>query len=146
MAHKCEEFMDMEVSLVRLYLLRGMYLLIALGEGSQVWPIILHHSRPWEFWHGVGISFLGALTLLALVGVRYPVKMLPLLMYEFTWKLIWVLAVWLPLWLAHRIDAATADNAFAIFMGVILVPLVVPWGYLWRNYVVGASDRWFRSR
>jgi hypothetical protein len=135
-----------DVSLLRLYLLRGLYLLIALGEGSQVWPVILQHSRPWDFWHGVSVSFLGALTLLALLGVRYPVKMLPLLMYEFTWKLIWVLAVWLPLALAHRVDADTAGNIFGIVMGVVLVPLVVPWGYLWRNYVIGPGDRWFRGR
>ena len=138
--------MDVEVSLLRLYLLRGMYLLIALGEGSRVWPIILHHSSPWEFSYGVSISLLGALTLLALVGVRYPVKMLPLLAYEFTWKLIWLLAAWLPLLLTHHLDTRTANNAFAMFMGVVLVPLVVPWRYLWRNYVACAGDRWLRSQ
>lgn len=136
----------MEVSLVRLYLLRALYALIAFAEGSQVWPLILHHARPWDFWHGVGMSFLGALTLLSLLGIRYPVRMLPLLFYEFTWKLIWVLAIWLPLWHAHRVDADTAENAFAIFMGIVLVPIVVPWGYIWRNYVVGAGDRWSGSR
>lgn len=136
----------MEVSPVRLHLLRALYLLIGLGEGSQVWPVILHHARTWPLWHGVSLSFLGALTLLSLLGVRYPVKMLPLLCYEFTWKLIWTLAVWLPLWLAHRVDADTAANVFPIIMGVVLVPLVVPWGYVWKNYVIDSGDRWFRPR
>lgn len=131
-----------DVSLIRLYLLRALYLLIAVGEGMQIWPAILHHAKPWDFWHGVGTSFLGALTALSLLGLRYPVKMLPLLMLEFAWKLLWMLAVWLPLWLGHKVDAVTADNEFAILMGVVLVPLVVPWGYIWKAYVVAPADRW----
>jgi len=131
-----------EVSLVRLYLLRAMYLLIGLAQGSQTWSAIIHHTRPWDFWHGVGMSFLGALTALSLVGVRYPVKMLPLLIFELAWKLLWALAIWLPLWLAHRVDADTAENALSILLGVVLVPLVLPWGYIWKNYVQAPGDRW----
>lgn len=88
------------------------------------------------------MSFLGALTALALVGVRFPVRMMPLMLFELAWKLLWLLAVFLPLWLAHRVDADTADNLFPIFFGVVLVPLVLPWGYVWQHYVVAAADRW----
>lgn len=56
------------------------------------------------------MSFLGALTALSLLGVRHPVRMLPLLLFELAWKLLWALAVWLPLWLAHGVDAQTADR------------------------------------
>ena len=131
-----------ELPLYRLYLLRVLYALIAVAQGLQTWPAILHHTHPWDFWHGVGMSFLGALTLLALLGVRYPVRMMPLLMFEFTWKLIWVLAAYLPHYLAHTVDADLADNLFPIFLGVVVVPLVLPWGYVWKNYVTGPGDRW----
>ena len=131
-----------EVSLIRLYLLRALYLLIGLAQGSMTWSAILRHTGPWEFWHGVGLSMLGALTALALLGVRYPVRMLPLMIFEFVWKLIWVLAVLLPLWMGHHLDADTAENAFPIFLGVVLVPLVLPWGYVWKNYVTAPGDRW----
>jgi hypothetical protein len=131
-----------ELPLYRLYLLRAMYLLIAVGQGTQTWAAIVHHVKPWDFWHGVGMSFLGALTALCLLGLRYPVRMMPLLIYEFAWKLLWVLSVWLPLTLAHRVDAATADNAFSIFLGVVIVPIVIPWGYVWKNYITAPGDRW----
>ena len=88
--------------LYRLYLLRVMFALIGLWQGTITWSAILHHSHPWIFWHGVTMSLLGAFTLLSLLGIRYPVKMLPLLFFEVVWKLIWVLAAWLPLWTAHR--------------------------------------------
>jgi hypothetical protein len=131
-----------ELPLYRLYILRALFLLIALAEGSQIWPAILHHAKPWDFWHGVGMSFLGALTALALLGVRYPVRMLPLMIFELAWKLVWALAVWLPLWRAHSIDADTAENAFSILLGVVVVPFVIPWRYVWHNYAIARADRW----
>jgi hypothetical protein len=131
-----------ELSLLRLYTLRAMYLLIGLAQGSQTWPAILHHTKPWDMWHGVGMSFLGALTALSLLGVRCPVRMLPLLIFELAWKLLWVVAIWLPLWLAHRVDADNADVFLSIFLGVVLVPLVLPWGYVWKKYVTAPGDRW----
>jgi len=131
-----------DVTLFRLYLLRALYLLVGVAQGIQTWTAILQHRGPWEFWHGVGLSLLGALTALALLGIRYPVRMLPLLSFELGWKLIWVLAIWLPLWMGHRVDPDTADSAFAIFLGVVLVPLVLPWSYVWKNYVTAPGDRW----
>jgi hypothetical protein len=131
-----------ELPLYRLYLLRALFALIAFAQGSQTWSAIFHHTRPWEFWHGVAISLLGALTVLSLLGIRYPVRMLPLMIFEGTWKLIWVLAVWFPLYLTHRVDADTADGLFAIGLGVVLVPIVLPWGYVWKHYVLAPGDRW----
>jgi hypothetical protein len=131
-----------ELSLFRLYLLRALYLLIGLGQGVQTWSAIVHHTRPWDFWHGVGMSLLGALTLLCLLGVRYPIRMMPLLIFELAWKLLWVLAVWMPLRLAHNVDPDVADNFFSIILGVVLVPLVLPWAYVLKNYVAAPGDRW----
>ena len=42
-----------ELSSVRLYLLRAMYLLIAVGMGLQIWPLILHHPSNVEHMRGV---------------------------------------------------------------------------------------------
>jgi hypothetical protein len=131
-----------ELPLYRLYVLRAMYLLIGLWQGSKTWYAIVHHAQPLEFWHGVAMSFFGALTLLCLLGVRYPVKMIPLLIFEFTWKLIWVLAAWLPPYLGHSMDPLIADSFWGIFLGVVVVPLLLPWGYVWKTYVTAPGDRW----
>jgi hypothetical protein len=131
-----------ELPLYRLYLLRVLYALIGLVQGSQTWMAILHHAKPWAMWHGVSMALLGAFTALCLLGIRYPVKMLPLMIFELVWKLLWVLAAWLPLYLAHRVDADTADQFFPIALGLVLVPLVLPWGYIWKTYVTAPGDRW----
>jgi hypothetical protein len=130
-----------ELPLYRLYILRAMYAVLAFVQGSITWSAILRHTGPWEFWDGAGHSFFGALTVLSLVGLRYPVRMMPLLMYEFAWKLIWTLAISLPLYLRHRVNPDTADNAFSISIGVVIVPLLLPWGYFWKDYVIAPGDR-----
>lgn len=130
-----------EVSVARLYALRATYLLIAVGMGSQVWPLMVHHAKPWDLMHGVANSMLAAMSALALLGLRYPLRMLPLLFFELTWKSTWLIAIAWPLWSAGRIDPDTAETVKACLMGVIF-PLVIPWPYVWAKYVRTPGDRW----
>ncbi len=134
-----------EVSLVQLYLLRVAYLLLVVGLGTSVWPAMLHHV-PWALtlspWNGVGNSMLAAMALLAILGLRYPLKMLPLLFFEIAWKAIWLIAVALPLWQSHeQIGADVAETIRACLMAVIF-PLVIPWRYVLDNFALNAGDRW----
>ena len=89
-----------EVSLWRLYLLRGMYLLLAVGLALMVWPSIIAPPDSIANAKTVIRSLLGALALLSVLGLRYPLKMLPLLLFELLWKVIWVVAFALRMWLA----------------------------------------------
>lgn len=132
-----------EVSLVRLYMLRATYLLIALAMGSQIWPRLLGGGSD-DVAHMTGVvrAMLGALTLLALVGVRHPLAMLPLLFWELAWKVIWVVAIGLPLWSDQRFTAATRATWGETLFGVVLVLLVIPWGYVYRRFVAADGDRW----
>lgn len=131
------------ISTLRLYLLRAAYLLIAVGMGSQIWPVILHHTKTWELMHGVVISMLGALSALALLGLRYPLRMLPLLFFEMAWKAIWLLTVALPLWSTQQMDADTAQTAYECLMAVVFL-FLVPWRYVFENYVKKAGEPWGR--
>lgn len=72
-----------EVSLVRLYVLRAAYLLLVVGLGAMIVPEIVSHAPTSR---GVIPSLLGAVWALAFLGLRYPLTMLPLLMFEFAWK------------------------------------------------------------
>jgi hypothetical protein len=131
-----------EVSTIRLYLLRAMYLLIAVGLGITIWPGILSPPESLSHMGSVVRSVLGAVSLLAVLGIRYPLKMLPLLFFELLWKTIWVLVFGLPLWYAQKPDAGTQETLQACLMGVVLVPLVIPWGHVYRHYLKDPGDRW----
>jgi hypothetical protein len=130
-----------EVSLPRIYALRAGYLLLVVGLGSQVWPGIVHHDTPWALMHGVVNCMLGALSLLAVLGLRHPVKMLPLLFFEMAWKAIWLLVVALPAWSAHQMDEDTAATVFACLIAVIY-PLIMPWSYILAQFGQARGDRW----
>jgi hypothetical protein len=131
-----------EVSIFRLYLLRATYLLLVVGLGFTIWPGILHHPSVFPHMGGVVRSLLGTVALLAVVGIFYPLKMLPLLFFELAWKCVWVLSFGLPLWSAHQLDPGTRETLRDCLMGVVLFPLVIPWGYAIAHYVKAPADRW----
>jgi hypothetical protein len=91
---------------------------------------------------GVIPSLLGAVWLLAFVGLRYPLQMLPLLMFEFVWKTIWLVAFGLPQWFSGLQLPTFAEDFKAIAAGVILMPIVIPWRYVYRHYVEQQANRW----
>jgi hypothetical protein len=128
-----------EVSLARIYVLRATYLLLVIGLGGMIVPEVVSHP---VISRGVVPSLLGAVWVLAFVGLKYPLQMLPLLMFEFAWKSIWMLAYGLPQWYAGQLPATFAEDSFNIGVGVILMPLVIPWGYVYRHYVKQSGARW----
>jgi hypothetical protein len=132
-----------DVSTFRLYLLRALYLLLVVGLAFDIWPQLIHHTNAMTLWHGVGCSLLAAVSLLAVLGLRYPLAMLPLLFFELVWKAIWLTAIALPLWSAHAMSPAIAETAVNCLMGVI-VPIVIPWPYVFANYIKKPGDRWGR--
>lgn len=130
-----------EVPVWRLNALRVMYALIAFAMGSMIWPLLFNH-KPWSVMHSVANAMLAALSLVCVLGIRYPLKMLPMMLFEFAWKTIWILAIALPLWRADAIDPETMETVVASLWGVILCPIVIPWGYVWRNYIRKRSEPW----
>ena len=135
-----------QVSTMRMYLLRALYLLITVGLALMIWPGLLNPPANLSHMAGVVRSVLGAVSLLALLGIRYPLKMLPLLFFELVWKTIWILAFGIPLWSSGRLDADTRQTFFNCLMGVVLVGLALPWGFVYRSYVKAPSERWRRAR
>ena len=128
-----------EVSLARIYVLRATYLLLVIGLGAMIVPDVVSHP---VISRGVIPSLLGAVWVLAFVGLKYPLEMLPLLMFEFAWKSIWMVAYGLPQCSAGQLPPTFAEDSFNIGLGVILMPLVIPWGYVYRHYVKQSGARW----
>ena len=134
------------VSTVRLYFLRAGYLLLVLGLGLQagVWSAVIHDVSTSELMQGVVTCMLCALSILAMLGIRYPLKMLPLLFWEITWKVIWLLAAALPQWKSGGIKPEMAGTLFACLFVVIYL-LVIPWPYVFEQYLKMPGDPWRRK-
>ena len=130
------------ISLFRLYALRATYLLLFVGLAFAMWPAIINHTSTWPLMNGVVASLLAAVSVLAVLGIRYPLQMLPLLLFELVWKSIWLIAVALPLWSADQLDAATWQTTRECLFGITLMPIVIPWPYVLSRYVKRPGDRW----
>ena len=130
-----------EVSLFRLYTLRLAYFVMAAGLGVYIWPLVIHHTNELAITKGAQLALLAGLGATAALGLRYPVKMLPILLFEMVWKAIYLIAFALPLWSAQQINQAVAEDTKAVLMVVIFIPLI-PWRYLFAQYVMKRGDRW----
>src|SRR5713226_5869879 len=130
--------MSEEVSIFRLYLMRLVYLGNFVFLGLNVWPELIKHVGAWDPVKGVAFSFWAALSALSGLGIRYPLKMLPLLLLQLLYKSIWFIAVYMPL----RSDGHLTDLIKAMGFGVFLALIVIPWPYVLANYVKKRGDRW----
>lgn len=135
---------DDSVSAVRLWVMRAMYLFMAVGIGNMIWPLIISHSSTLPRMTGVAWALLGTIGLLSVLGLRYPLRMIPLLLFELTWKAIWLAAFAAPRWLEGTLDDAMRTSIIETAAGAILL-VVIPWRYVWSNYVARPGDPWTRS-
>ncbi len=126
-----------DVSLLRLYLLRAMYLVNFVAIGLGAWPALIHPDKPLAVVPAAAFSMYAALSTLSALGLRYPLKMLPLLLMQLFYKTVWLLVLGISLFVAGDVGAP----------GVMLVAaiadiLVIPWRYVLSAYVMAPGDRW----
>jgi hypothetical protein len=108
------------------------------------WPLLLQ-ARTWELQAGTVEYMLVAMSVLALLGLRYPLRMLPILLFEVGWKLLWLGVVALPLWWNHELQGATLHRVGDI-LWVAPIIAVIPWRHVLSRYVMAAGEPWRRSR
>ena len=128
-----------EVSFARLYVLRAMYLLLVIGGAIVFLPQLIGHEPTAR---GVIPSMLGGLWVLACFGLRYPLQMLPILLFELVWKTIWLIDYGLPQWMAGVNTAQFTEDFKAIAFAPVLLILIIPWGYVFRHYLKKPGARW----
>lgn len=116
------------VSLTRLYLLRACYLLLFAGLSIEVVPDLFGPVAGMRPMDGAAVSMLSALAGLSVLGLLAPLRMLPLLLFEMAWKLIWTLSVALPHWLAGTADADIVEMMFAVSL-ILPFFFIMPWRY-----------------
>lgn len=133
------------VPLWRINAIRFLFLLMALVMGTVVWRQLLFESAEWPLWKGVGKSMLAALAVISLLGVRFPLQMLPLMLYEIAWKTVWLVSVALRAWQAGYWNA-DLGSMFEDCIGIVVAYLVMPWRYVWKRYIAWPMEPMRSSR
>ena len=72
--------------LARLYVMRAVALLGIYGLFETVQTLFDHSALD----RGVHKALIGGLWVMALFALRYPLKMVPILLFELVWKLVWL--------------------------------------------------------
>jgi hypothetical protein len=114
--------------------MRFLFLLMAVIMGGMfVWPELLFESADWDVMRGLAKSMLAALALMSLLGVRYPMQMLPLMLYEIAWKTIWIVLIAGRAWMADK-WTPDIEGLFFDCIGIVIAYFIVPWRYVWARY------------
>jgi hypothetical protein len=118
-----------------------MYLFIVVGLSVFLWPGVFDPGRHWTVVEGQATCMVAAFSLCCVLGLRYPLLMLPVLLWEVVWKTMWLLLVPFPQWMAGHLDDALKPSVFACSM-VVLVYAAIPWRYVFGHMLMARSERW----
>ena len=126
------------VRAINVWGLRLFYLLMLLFVAPNAWQVLLTHQGPWDPLRAMAWAVWATYPSLALLGLFHPLRWLPILFFTIGYKAIWLGFVAYPLWQAGTLAGTPSGEIAQSFLALPLLVLVVPWGYAWRTYVVGA--------
>lgn len=128
---------DRHLSNLRLNLMRGLYFLNFISLAFDNWGTILFPTEQLDTLSGVAISFWASFSLLMLIGIRFPARMLPLLLLQFLYKSAWVIGVYLPAYWAGTVDEYLQSFLYVCIAGISLNLAIIPWSFFYKNYLKG---------
>jgi hypothetical protein len=119
---------------INLYLLRLVFILMFVLLGKDTWTHVLRHQGPWEPVNAIAWCVWTSFATLAGLGILHPLRMLPILLLEILYKVMWLYLVAYPLWSAGALAGSPAEGITSAFVWVILPIVAVPWGYVLTTY------------
>jgi hypothetical protein len=120
---------------INIYLLRPLYILMFFVLGRDAWTNILTHRGSWDPTDAMVWCVWAAFATLAGLGIFRPLKMLPILLLEIFYKVLWLIIVAYPLWSKGKLADSPAEGMTSAFLWVLLPIVAVPWGYVFANYI-----------
>lgn len=125
---------------INIYLMRVIYLLMFFVLGKDVWAEILNHTGEWEPHKAMAWSVWAAFSAMAFIGIFRTVQMIPLLLLEIFYKILWLTIVALPLWQSNQLIGSPVEGMTMAFLWVLLPIVAVPWDYVFKSYVLGKKQ------
>jgi hypothetical protein len=120
---------------INIYLLRLLYVLMFFVLGRETWTHIFTHQGSWEPTDAMAWCVWSAFATLAGLGIIRPLKMLPIVLLEIFYKVLWLIVVAYPLWSNDKLVDSPAEGMTSAFLWVPLPIVAVPWGYVFANYI-----------
>ena len=125
---------------INIYLLRLLFTLMFLVLGKDVWTHILTFKGPWSPAEAAAWCVWASYSVLSVIGILQPLKMLPLVLLEILYKVLWLILVAYPLWSTNQLIGSPAEPMTYAFLWVALPIIAMPWKYAFENYIFKSKN------
>ena len=119
----------------RLHVMRGLYFLNFISLAFDNWSAILFPQESMDTLTGVTISFWAAFSLLNLLGVRFPLKFVPILLLQLLYKSAWIIGIYMPARSLGSLNENLSSFFWVCIAGIILNLLIIPWKFVYLEYI-----------
>lgn len=120
---------------INIYGLRLFYFLMAAFVATDAWKTLFTHEGSWDHVRVIAFCVWASYPTLALLGLIHPLRLLPLMMFTIMYKTIWLAVIAYPLWRAGTLVGSPAEEMTYVFLWTPVLVVVVPWTYVYRQYV-----------
>ena len=96
--------------------MRFGYAFIGVGLAIVKWPLLIQDAASLPVMDGVVTCLLTAMSLLAFLGLRYPVRVLPILQFEVAWKVLWIAVIAIPRLVADEHERRNPRGPVQLFL------------------------------
>lgn len=124
---------------IKVYVMKLFFLLMFLFVAKDAWAKLIGHQGDWQPEVAIAWCAMAAYTTLAALGVFHTLRMMPLMLFMYLYKGLWLFFVAYPLWREGRLAGSPAEGWAQIFIMIIVPMIFTPWKYVWNTYVLGKT-------
>jgi len=122
---------------IQVYVLKLFFLLMFLFAAKDAWSELITHEGEWNPEIAIAWCAIAAYTTLSGLGIFHTLKMLPIMLFMFLYKGLWLFFVAYPLWKNETLIGNEAEDWVPIFMLMVIPIIFTPWKYVFKTYVLG---------
>ncbi|HLO30226.1 MAG TPA: hypothetical protein VK249_13870, partial [Anaerolineales bacterium] len=111
------------------------FLLMFLVVGKSAWTHLFAFNGSSSPTETVAWCVWASYSVLSLIGIIQPLKMLPIVLLEILYKGLWLILVAYPLWSTNQLIGSPAEKMTYTFLWVILPIIAMPWKYAFETYI-----------
>lgn len=121
---------------IKVYILKLFFFLMFAFVAKDTWAELIARRGSWDPEAAIAWSSIAAYTTLAGIGIFRTLKMLPIMLFMFFYKSIWLAFVAYPLWRDGTLVSSDANGWAQIFIWIIIPMIFTPWKYIFNTYIL----------
>ncbi|MEM1124068.1 MAG: hypothetical protein AAGJ18_26765 [Bacteroidota bacterium] len=122
---------------IQVYMLKLFFLLMFVFAAKDAWVELFSHQGVWDPEIAIAWCAMAAYTTLSCLGIFHTLRMLPIMLFMFFYKGLWLIFVAYPLWQTEQLAGTAAGDWSQIFLIMVVPMLFTPWRYVFKTFVLG---------